>query len=397
MIVELLISGASYYLLDLYQKKDFNSYKKEFDSTIERLPALKNNKNETLQLISYDPEEYGYKIKFFLPVGITTNILQNNYLAIKQAFKLNSMHFTEDNRLITLHAINEYNFKPFKPLRLKPNEILIGEFIGKYIVVDMNKYPHCLIGGDSGCGKSRLLFTILTNLINNSNKINLYLLQVRKNDLVLFKNCKQVKACSQTLEQVLESLQVLDLELQRRDTLLDIEKGYLNITEYNKLSGKVLKYIYVVIEEFSFLNISRADSKDEKIFKSECLKHIKTIVNVGRSSGVFMITSLQKPTNDSIPSDIKAQLTTRISMMIKDGPTSRVVLGDEAATTLGERELICRTKETLKGYSLTIDFPEIKQFTEKYIIERRIPTFDKPAIKEKNKNTADDILKVLGV
>jgi len=317
MIVELLISGASYYLLDAYSKREFNQYKKEFDLIIERVPALKNNKDEKPFLIAYDKEPYGYKIKFILPYGITTDTLQNNYKALKEAFILSSFHFTEENRIITLHAIKEYNFKQFKPLKLQPNEIYIGEFLNKPIVVDMNKFPHCLIGGDTGTGKSRLLFTILTNLINNSNRIELHLLQVRKNDLAIFKNCKQVKSFSQSLEQVLESLQLIDLELQRRESLLDIEKGYLNIADYNRLSGKTLKYLYVVIEEFSFLNISRADSKEEKAIKAECLKHIKSVVNVGRSSGVFLITSLQKPTSDSIPSDIKAMLTTRISMLIR--------------------------------------------------------------------------------
>lgn len=72
MIVELLLSGVSYYLMNTYDKIDFNEYKKEFNSTIERIPALKNNKNETLQLMSYEPTDYSYKIKFLLPAG-------NNY------------------------------------------------------------------------------------------------------------------------------------------------------------------------------------------------------------------------------------------------------------------------------------------------------------------------------
>ena len=46
MIVELLISGASYFIFDYLDKREFKEYKKEFDSIIERLPALKNNKNE---------------------------------------------------------------------------------------------------------------------------------------------------------------------------------------------------------------------------------------------------------------------------------------------------------------------------------------------------------------
>lgn len=394
MIVELIMSGASYIVFDYFEKREFKEYKKEFDSIIERLPALKNNQGEKPYLIAYDTEEYGYKIKFILPVGITTDTLQNNFKALKEGFKIASMHFTGQDRLIALYAIKDYNFKQFKPCKLKPNEILIGEFIGKNIIVDMNKFPHCLIGGDSGTGKSRLLFTILTNLINNSNRIELHLLQVRKNDLAVFKNCNQVKSFSHSLEQVLESLQNIDKELQRREQILDIEKGYLNISDYNKLSGKTLKYVYVVIEEFSFLNISRADGKEEKAIKAECLKLIKSVVNVGRSSGVFLITSLQKPTNNSIPSDIKAQLTTRISMLIKDRPTSIVVLGDDAAVDLGDREFICRTKDTIKGYSMTIDFPEIKQYIENSII---LKDKSKPAIKEKIKNSADDIIKALGI
>lgn len=76
MIVELIISGASYLVFDYLEKREFKEYKKEFDSIIERLPALKNNQSEKPYLIAYDTEEYGYKIKFILPVGITRAHLQ---------------------------------------------------------------------------------------------------------------------------------------------------------------------------------------------------------------------------------------------------------------------------------------------------------------------------------
>lgn len=393
MIIELSLLIGSNYLTYKYLNRDFTKFKEEFDEIIKRVPGLKNNQEETLKLISYKPEEYGYSLKFILPVGITTDTLQDNILKLKQALRLTSTHLKYDNRLITLYAIKHYDFKRFLPLRLKPNEILVGEFIGKYIIVDMNKFPHGLICGDTGTGKSRILFTILTNLINNSNKISLYLLQVRKNDLIIFRNCKQVKTCSRTLEEVLESLQEIDKELQRRENLLDIEKGYLNIETYNKKSGKYLKYIYVIVEEFSFLNISRADNKEEKIIKAECMKHIKSIVNAGRSSGVFLITSLQKPTNDSIPTDIKAQLTTRIALNIKDKSTCQVVMGDSSAVNLEERELVCRTKDTEIGYSLTIDFSEITEYTQSSQIDRQ-QKINAP-IKTNAKNTVNDILKAL--
>lgn len=48
-----------------------------------------------------------------------------------------------------------------------------------------------------------------------------------------------------------------------------------------------------------------------KSLKYESMRYLKNIANAGRSSGVFLITSLQKPTSDSIPTDIKAHLTTK--------------------------------------------------------------------------------------
>ncbi|MPM25790.1 hypothetical protein SDC9_72290 [bioreactor metagenome] len=81
-------------------------------------------------------------------------------------------------------------------------------------------------------------------------------------------------------------------------------------------------------------------------------------------------------------------------MMIKDKQTSIVVLGNDAAVELGEREFVCRTKGTFKGYSLTIDFPEIQEYTKKSTVVKQ-PKINSP-IKEKVKN-ADDILNALGL
>lgn len=390
MFVELSLLAGGNYLLNKFLNRDFERFKAGFDEIIETIPDLKNNQEETIKLISYEPESYGYTIKFIMPVGVNSDVLEEHLLTIKQALELASTYLIINNRLITLHAILHYDFEPYMPLKLPPNKILIAEFMKDYIIVDMNKFPHVLVCGDTGTGKSRILFTILTNLIFSSSRVSIYLLQVRKNDLVIFKNCKQVKACSRTLEDVLQSLQEIEAECQRREKLIDIEKGYLSIDNYNQKSGKILKYIYVVVEEFSFLNISKGDTLEEKSLKNECMRYLKNIVNAGRSSGVFLITSLQKPTSDSIPTDIKAMLTTRVALNILDASTCRVVMGDDSAVNLGDRELVCRTKGTVKGFSLTIDFPEIIQYTEKWRVEKKIP-------EPKKKNDAQDIMKALGI
>ncbi|MGK0468951.1 FtsK/SpoIIIE domain-containing protein, partial [Clostridium sp.] len=242
----------------------------------------------------------------------------------------------------------------------------------KSVIIDLNKFPHVLIGGDTGTGKSRLLLAMITNLIYNSN-IYIHLLQVRKNDLGVFKNCKQVLSYSKNLLDVENSLQKIDQELQRREVLINNTKGIYNVEDFNKKASYKLKYNYIIIEEFSFLNISKGDSKEEKKIKAKCLRYIKNLVNVGRSSGMFLITSLQKPTADSIPTDIKAQLTTRISLTIKDNSTSIVVMGDNCATLLKDREFICKTLDTYKGHTLAIEHLDIMRNIESSFIEKKAP------------------------
>lgn len=312
---------------------------------------------------------------YSIPSGLSYEDIKKKQNELSTAFKIPLNVLNNNNYTFTLEEEKETVLGQFIPLELKPNELMFCE----NIIVDMNKFPHCLIGGDTGSGKSRILLTLLTQLINKHDDVDLHLLQVRKNDLGVFKNCKQVKTFSKTLDDVLDCLVNLDEELQRREKLIDNFRGIYNIEDYNKrYPDKKMNYKYIVIDEFSFLNVSRGDSKEEKVLKHECLKYIKSIVNVGRSSGAFLITSLQKPTADSIPSDIKSQLVTRVSMRIQDTPTSIVILGTDEATKLKERQMIVKTNRTQYGYSYTIEHNIVKKYIKDSIIYCR----PKPSKKE---------------
>lgn len=359
-------------MLKLYNYSD-RKVKSDFRKIVEKA-GLFNNKQQSLRVREITDLGYGYKLRVGIPYGIGLEDVEK----IKDILLTNTgAKDIEFNRIENKSMIDIiFTTKPFENIKfetrkLKPYEIYIGYTYSKSIVVNLNKFPHVLIGGDTGTGKSRLLLAILTNLIYNSN-VYVHLLQVRKNDLGVFQNCKQVISYSKTLIDVRNSLQKIDEELQRRELLIDNTNGIYNVEDFNKKASYKLKYNYVVIEEFSFLNISKGDSKEEKKIKADCLKYIKNLVNVGRSSGIFLITSLQKPTADSIPSDIKAQLTTRISLTIKDTPTSIVIMGDDSATLLKEREFICKTLDTDKGHTLTIEHQDIIKNIENSFIEKKV-------------------------
>ena len=317
-----------------------------------------NRLGKTLKIWSI--KEYkGYtKLKIELPYGYVFKDLQRDLDIFKEGLHFKSILLEQFDNIVFMNCVDNYEHLTYKPIKLMPYQLLIAEKLGNPIVVNMNDYPHMLIGGSTGSGKSRLLLCILSNLIYSSSSIDLYLLQVRKGDLGVFQDCIQTKCYSKNIYEVLNSLILInDICLERED-LIDNRKGYYSIKDYNNDSNnKPMNYIYVIIEEFSFLNVSKGDTKEEKMIKNQCLKCIKTIVNVGRSSGIFLITSLQKPTNDSIPTDIKSQLCTRISLYIEDEPTARVITGDDMPTKLcrDRREVIVKADKTIQGFAYTID------------------------------------------
>lgn len=389
MITEsIIIGGTVYFYLNWWKLR----IKRKWKQIVKSKSQFTNKLGKSLKIWSILKEEYGYKLVIELPYSYTLNDLENDLDIFKEGLRLSSIQIQGEGNIIELNCIEEFSFKDYVPIKLPANQLLIAAGLTKPIIVNMNNFPHMLIGGDTGTGKSRILILIITNLINGCKDVDIHLLQLRKNDLGVFNNCIQVKSNANTLEEILDTLTDIDTECRRREKLIDNTKGYYSIEDYNK-ANKPLNYIYVVIEEFSFLNRSQGDSKGEKQLKQKCLKHIKTIVNVGRSSGVFLIAALQKPTSDSIPSDIKAQLCTRISLRIDDGPAAKVILGNEHSTELKERELIIRTLGEEKGYSYTIDHNKIMENIKDSIVDKT------EVIKEKNdinnKNDINDILEAL--
>lgn len=368
MITEFVVAGIG---VALYRNMDKIKLKRKWKQITYSKSEFTNRLEKTLKIWRIDRTPYGYDIITELPYGYTFENLNRDIDIFKEGLQFQSIQLSQTNNMVIMNCVANYEFKNYVPMQLPGNKLLIADGLIKPIIVDMNSFPHCLIGGDTGTGKSRILLLILTNLIKYCSYIDLHLLQIRKNDLGVFQSCAQVKTYSKTLEEVLQALESIDKECRRREKLIDNTKGYYNIEDYNKANGDRLKYIYAVVEEFSFLNISRGDSKEEKALKTKCLKHLKMIVNVGRSSGVFLITALQKPTSDSIQTDIKAQLCTRISLKIADGPAAKVILGNENATKLGEREIICRTLEEEKGYSFTMDHNMVMENIKNRIVEKK--------------------------
>lgn len=345
MIVEGIGLGIAGLLLYRSAKDEYYKYKGMVEALPDKNKSFTNAAGNKIKFINYKDNVIRLDIAGIC--GADTVESQKDFL--KSYFRVKDIEFTDNlNGKIDLKLIDNSKFeKNFEVIPQQEFEILTGYKDYKPNLVNMNRFPNVLIGGDTGSGKSRFLMVLLSNLIANCPDVELYFMQIRKSDLILFKDCEQCKYIARDLTKARNLLKHINDLCIERDAIIEqytVSDGILNIEDYNRhFKNNKMKYVYLVLEEFSFFMPNGADSKEEKQLKREILGYIRQIVNSSRSVGVFTITSLQKPTKDSIPTDIKSQLSVRVAFKLLDKENSIVILGNSSATKLKPLEAIIRT------------------------------------------------------
>ena len=345
MIVEGIGLGIAGLLLYRSAKDEYYKYKGMVEALPDKNKSFTNASGNKIKFINYKDNVIRLDIAGIC--GVDTVESQKDFL--KSYFRVKDIEFTDNlNGKIDLKLIDNSKFeKNFEIVPQKDYEVLTGYKDYTPNLINMNRFPNMLIGGDVGTGKSRFLMVLLSNLIANCPDVELYFMQIRKSDLILFKDCEQCKYIARDLTKARNLLKHINDLCIERDQIIEqytVSDGILNIEDYNRhFKNNKMKYVYLVLEEFSFFMPNGADSKEEKQLKREILGYIRQIVNSSRSVGVFTITSLQKPTKDSIPTDIKSQLSVRVAFKLLDKENSIVILGNSSATKLKPLEAIIRT------------------------------------------------------
>ena len=381
MVTETVILSALSGII-YYNKLPKVKFRKVINKMLDSNSCFFNRDNQQVKLIKVGEDRFTLDIR--------------NVMALEDLYKKEDYISTALCSNIKIEPKGKYvdiilNNKPieqkgFVPVKTEPYELYVGNNEeGNPIIADMNSFTHMLIGGDSGTGKSVFLMMVLSNLIAQHDNVDLYMLQIRKSDLVLFKDCKQVKYLARDLEQAHAILKRLNDICIERDKKIErhIGKGILNIKNYNNyFKNTPIKYAYILLDEFSFFIPNNTDTTQTKKIKKEILSYIQQIVVSSRSSGIFVVTSLQKPVSSSIPTDIKSQLTTRVAFKLGDNATSLVVLNNGNATALKPRQAIIKTSGEQLATMPIVNYKIIRKAIEDKIEDNKEYISLNPKIEE---------------
>ncbi|MFR5264488.1 FtsK/SpoIIIE domain-containing protein [Clostridium sp.] len=334
---------------------------------------LKNKEDIIPFLNNLEKTAYGFKAITELPSGIGLEKLEQSKSIIED--NLNCMlEITKDkyNKFVYVNIINKRPEFKYEPVRCDTNSLWIGyKHNGKPYKIKLNQDPHLLIAGTTGTGKTFLLATILANLIyNNPKNIEVYLSQIMKGEIGVFKDCKPVKKVSYNLKETAEILDKLAKKVDERSKEFT-DRGIKNLDQWNNKYGKTSfkKRIFMVIEEVSFFIADESENEEIKALKNKCWSNILTIAKAGRSSGIHFLSCTQRSTCANIPSEIKAQMT-RISFKQRSVIDSTNIINTPEATRLQPREFIIDGAEYQYLIASNIDeeFKSLQQYVKEIVI-----------------------------
>ncbi|MDN8674502.1 FtsK/SpoIIIE domain-containing protein [Staphylococcus aureus] len=220
-----------------------------------------------------------------------------------------------------------------------PTHIMLGmQSDGEILSTHISGFPHAIIAGTTGSGKSVGMQSILlTNMaIAKPDEVDWIIVDPKGNEFGKYKgNPYLLLDPIINLERTKDMLEYLCIEMDYRSQLMQKHGGIRNIGEFNKAveKGKVkgekkLSYVIALFDEF-------ADLMEQ--YKDDVELYIKRIAQKGRSSGIHLLLGTQSPRRETIKGGIKANLPTRIAFKTASTTESLVAVGETGPEKLSSK------------------------------------------------------------
>lgn len=260
-------------------------------------------------------------VTFTLPNGLNPDLLEKNFFAFQQHFG-NGIELEGEYKKFVLKIYNAsmpseliYSYKGIKDAI---DSYRLGVICGKnrqgeYVAFDLLKQPHILIAGETGSGKSTQLRSILTTMIlsKRPEELELYLGDCKKSEFHIFRKVEHVQCVHSSPRDIQKMLLHIKKELDERSDLTET----FEVSHVDELPAEHKRpYLVVCIDEFVMLR------KDEKI-----MDILTEIAAIGRTLGVFLILSMQRPNAKVLDTTIRANLTVSMGFKLRDAMESKIV------------------------------------------------------------------------
>ena len=205
---------------------------------------------------------------------------------------------------------------------------------------DLTAFPHLLIAGTTGSGKSVFLNSVILNLMALSDKqpINMVLIDPKRVEFAPFAGVKQLAHSIITeTDDARNLLSEAEALMEERYKLIS-KASVRNIGDYNKKkkAGKKMPYLFVLIDEFADLIMQdRSGNVKDSVIR---------LAQKSRAVGIHVVIATQRPSAKVIDGLIKANFPARIAFKTASKVDSRIILDENGAEDLlGQGDMLAKT------------------------------------------------------
>ena len=250
------------------------------------------------------------------------------------------------NKMRPLVTLGDILSSPEAKKTKHPLEVSMGRDIsGRAVFANLATFPHVLIAGQTGAGKSSCINTIVTSILMRTtpDEVRMILVDPKRVEMGQYNNVPHL--LTEVVTNPKKAANALDWAVRememRYDLLADI--GVRDITGYNAMydkgdiptaddpdpdTGKAyerLPFIVVVVDELADLMMVAARDVETSICR---------LAQMARAVGIHLVIATQRPSVDVITGVIKANIPSRIAFSVSTLADSRVILDQGGAEKL---------------------------------------------------------------
>ena len=253
---------------------------------------------------------------------------------------------------------------------------------GNVHFTNIARMPHGLIAGATGAGKSVSIHNIIVSLLyrNSPDQLRFILVDPKRVELTLYNKIPHLLTPVITnAKKTIQALSWAVKEMERRYDILETE-GKQNLHSYHKDVYKPAKeewdkngsnpkeraslpeplpYIVIILDELN--DIMQAYPKELEAM-------IVRLAQMSRAVGIHLILATQRPSVNVITGIIKANIPTRIALMVTSQIDSRTIIDSPGAEKLlGQGDMLYQASDSPKPVRLQsayISEGEIKEVVD---------------------------------
>ncbi len=244
----------------------------------------------------------------------------------------------------------------FQDFKSKTAFALGKDIGGNSVIADIAQFPHVLIAGATGSGKSVCINSLIASILYKAkpNEVKMIMIDPKMVELGVYNGIPHLLIPVVTdPKHAAGALNWAVAEMKNRYQLMKDNKvrnlqGYNVLMEENNTPENKLPEIVIIIDELADLMLAA---------KNEVEDAINSLAALARAAGMYLVIATQRPSVDVITGVIKANVPSRISFAVSSQVDSRTILDSVGAEKLlGKGDMLYSPRGAIKPIRIQGNF-----------------------------------------